>query len=56
MKELFKQLNFIGDAQEERAAVEVWQGDEVHEEGAALEAGEGDVGVQIDILQVPESR
>jgi hypothetical protein len=49
MKELFKQLNFIGDALEERAAVEVWQGDEVQAEGAALEVGEGDVGVQIEL-------
>ena len=49
MTELFKQLNFIGDAQEEREAVEVWQGDEVQAEGAALEVEEGDVGVQIEL-------
>jgi hypothetical protein len=49
MKELFNQLNLIGEAQEERAAVEVWQGDEVQAEGTVLEVEEGDVGVQIEL-------
>ena len=49
MKELLDQLNLIGEAQKERAAVEVWQGDEVQTKGAALEVEEGDVGVQIEL-------
>jgi hypothetical protein len=56
MTELFNQLNLIGEVQEESAPLEAWKGDEVQEEGAAIEGGEGDVGVQIDILKVPESK
>jgi hypothetical protein len=56
MTEFFNQLNLIGEVQEESAALEAWKGDEVQEEGEALEAEEGDVGVQIDILKVPENK
>jgi anti-sigma factor RsiW len=49
MKELFDQLNLIGEVQEERAASEAWKGDEVQEEGVALEEWKGDVGIQIEL-------
>jgi len=49
MKELFDQLNLIGEVQEEGVALGGGEGDEVQKEGAALEAGEGDVGVQIEL-------
>jgi hypothetical protein len=49
MKELFNQLNLIGEVQEQSAALEPEKGDEGQEEGAALEAGKGDVGVQIEL-------
>jgi hypothetical protein len=49
VKELFDQLNLIGEVQEQSAALEAGKGDEVQEEGAALEGGEGDVGVQIEL-------
>jgi hypothetical protein len=53
VKELFNQLNLIGEVQEQSAALEAWKGDEVQEEGEALEAEEGDVGVQIEIEKTP---
>jgi hypothetical protein len=49
VKELFDQLNLIGEVQEQSAALESGKGDEVQEEGVALKAGEGDVGVQIEL-------
>jgi hypothetical protein len=49
MTELFNQLNLIGEVQEQNTAQEAWKGDEVQKEGVALEAGEGDVGVQIEL-------
>jgi hypothetical protein len=49
MKELLNQLNLIGEVQEESAPVEAWKGDEMQEEGLALEEGKGDVGVQIEL-------
>lgn len=49
VRELYHQLNLIGEVQEESAALEDWKADEVQEEGVALEAREGDVGVQIEL-------
>jgi hypothetical protein len=48
MTELVNQLNLIGEVQEEGADLQARKGDEVQEE-AALEAAEGDVGVQIEL-------
>jgi hypothetical protein len=56
MTELVNQLNLIGEVQEQSAPLEAGKGDEIQKEGVALEPGEGDVGVQIDILKVPESK
>ena len=49
VKELFDQLNLIGEVQEQSAPLEAWGGDEMQEEGVALEVEEGDVGVQIEL-------
>jgi hypothetical protein len=49
MTELVNQLNLIGEVQEQSPALEPGKGDEVQKEGVASQAGEGDVGVQIEL-------
>jgi hypothetical protein len=49
MKELFNQLNLIGEVQEQSTALEAGKGDEIQKEGVASKTVEGDVGVQIEL-------